>query len=1219
MTLTYVRFPFMPPPRTSPSRRTSWSFSTCIATLALLAGSLALGGCSDSDSAAERLASAREYAEQGELTAAIIELKNGLQADAEHAESRAALGRLFLLTGDGAAAAKELGRAIQYGLTTPEVLLARARAELMQGKSERARTTLSAVPAGYEPSARAELEGAINLFENAPDAAVEFFEQAIELDEANAEARLGLASVAWRKGDAAAVARHVSDVLERKPDHVGALLMQGELALTLGQGEDAEATFMRACELVPDRAAADYRRAYSGAARAQLALGNTEAAGKSIAALHKSWPGHPYYRYLSALLARQQGDLEKTEDILRDVLKTLPDNPPSLLLLGALQYQRGQLEQAREYLRRYVVVRPDEPTGRKLLGAVSLKLGEPAAAIEVLAADLESGGDDPQYLGMLGSAYMAMGQYEKASDFLERAGRVSAEGGAARRLGLGQGRGESDLLVVLRDKLETEPEFHEGRFVLANELLNRAQYDDALEVARSLADRLPDNPVPLNLQGRILKAMGDPEGARDAYRKSLERDPGFAPAAVNLALMMLDEGQLDKAREGFESVLEKRAGFSPALLGLARVEMHADNVPQAIALLEKLRLSDTRAVEPRVLLANLLIAQARHDDALAVAREALDLAPYRREVLLAMSRAQLGAGRPDTSRDTAKVLVARAPDWVHAHMQLGYAAKAAQHFDEAREAFQQALEIDPELVAARYALVAIESESGDPQQVLTMAGELSGLYPESVDAKVQLIKAQLLAGESQLAVDTARALAQSMPDDNFGRFVLGAVYESTGQHDAAATEYRQALSIEPDSTAAHMNLARLASASGDDARARGHYRSVVEHIPGHAGALVALARMELQARRPREAIGLLTHARDANPGIVEPRLALVEAYLANGQAAEALQAAQRARELSPRSYTTTLALARAHLAAGNAQLALENARSLTSIRPNSAQAWYELSLAAREGGAAEEARAALERALAIDPEHDPSILALAQLDLAAGQPENSLQRVDQVLERRPGMAQAQLVSARALEALGANDRALQAYERAYEAEPGTVAAVGLARLLHEKGRTGDARERLVHWLEIRPDDAMARAWYGLALDADGEREAAISALERALDSDPNNLLALNNLAGYYQEAGDGRAMELAERASSIAPDSPYVLDTYGWILVQSGSLEQGIGLLERASRALPSNPAIAYRHALGLLKSGARRQAREILQRIVDSEQNFAELDSAKRLLSTLN
>ncbi|WP_165853485.1 hypothetical protein [Aurantiacibacter aquimixticola] len=70
---------------------------------------------------------------------------------------------------------------------------------------------------------------------------------------------------------------------------------------------------------------------------------------------------------------------------------------------------------------------------------------------------------------------------------------------------------------------------------------------------------------------------------------------------------------------------------------------------------------------------------------------------------------------------------------------------------------------------------------------------------------------------------------------------------------------------------------------------------------------------------------------------------------------------------------------------------------------------------------------------------------------------------------------------------------------------------------------------------------------------------------------------LNNLAYARSRAGEmEEAIRVAEAALALAPDHPSVMDTAGWLLVQSGrDRSRGLLLLERAAKLAPDNPVIA--------------------------------------------
>lgn len=93
----------------------------------------------------------------------------------------------------------------------------------------------------------------------------------------------------------------------------------------------------------------------------------------------------------------------------------------------------------------------------------------------------------------------------------------------------------------------------------------------------------------------------------------------------------------------------------------------------------------------------------------------------------------------------------------------------------------------------------------------------------------------------------------------------------------------------------------------------------------------------------------------------------------------------------------------------------------------------------------------------------------------------------------------------------------------------------------------------------------------------GNWARAAVAYDRILAAtDGSNVLVLNNMAYAQAMLGNfGRARELADKALKLAPDNASVLDTAGWVRVQSGKdVELGRDLLRKAVQKAPGNAAI---------------------------------------------
>jgi Tfp pilus assembly protein PilF len=142
----------------------------------------------------------------------------------------------------------------------------------------------------------------------------------------------------------------------------------------------------------------------------------------------------------------------------------------------------------------------------------------------------------------------------------------------------------------------------------------------------------------------------------------------------------------------------------------------------------------------------------------------------------------------------------------------------------------------------------------------------------------------------------------------------------------------------------------------------------------------------------------------------------------------------------------------------------------------------------------------------------------------------------------------------------------------------------------------------------------------MLLMAQGQTELARKKFEDVLALDPRAVIASNNLAWMYAEAGSDldRALGLAQTASSQAPEQPEVIDTLGWVYYKKNLPELAIPLFERCVKKAPTNAA--YHHHLGLayMKAGRSQQARASLQRALANNPDATTADDARRALTQI-
>ena len=162
-------------------------------------------------------------------------------------------------------------------------------------------------------------------------------------------------------------------------------------------------------------------------------------------------------------------------------------------------------------------------------------------------------------------------------------------------------------------------------------------------------------------------------------------------------------------------------------------------------------------------------------------------------------------------------------------------------------------------------------------------------------------------------------------------------------------------------------------------------------------------------------------------------------------------------------------------------------------------------------------------------------------------------------------------------------------------------------------------KRLEKWYAEHPEDRAVQFQLAANTHAKGDIQAARKNFETLLQKSPDDAVLLNNLAWIYQETEDTRALEYAERAYALNPESAEIMDTYAWILLANGKVEQAIRLLNEAIIKAPGNPDIRFHYAKALVEVGQEALAvEELSTALATGGQQFASMAEAQALLQSL-
>jgi tetratricopeptide (TPR) repeat protein len=175
-----------------------------------------------------------------------------------------------------------------------------------------------------------------------------------------------------------------------------------------------------------------------------------------------------------------------------------------------------------------------------------------------------------------------------------------------------------------------------------------------------------------------------------------------------------------------------------------------------------------------------------------------------------------------------------------------------------------------------------------------------------------------------------------------------------------------------------------------------------------------------------------------------------------------------------------------------------------------------------------------------------------------------------------------------------------------------------AEILSRHERGDEALAAYERGLQALPDDP--RLLYARALLNDdlGNIDAAIGDFRRLLALQPDNAEALNAL-GYTladRTKEQSEALKLIEKALTLKPDEPAIIDSMGWVQYRLGNLAEAIKRLRTAFAKQP-DPEIAAHLGEVLWVSGQKDEARKVwAQGRKKDAKNKVLLETMKRLES---
>ena len=877
------------------------------------------------------------------------------------------------------------------------------------------------------------------------------------------------------------------------------------------------------------------------------------------------------------------------------------NKPTTELLKEAQQYeQKGDQKAALIQLKNAVAQSPADGEARLQLGTLALDMGDLASADKELRKAASLGVPPRRTLPLLAKAMLEQGQYK---DLLEQLTPELAKGNATlltRRGDALLAAGDSDgAKASYMQALVTDPRSGDALAGLARHALVTQNRFAAETYAAEAVAKDPDNAEAWMLESMILRANAKPDEALAALDKVIALKPQHRSAHIEKANIEIARGKFAAAQTEVDLAARATPGNMLVSYTQALLDFGQGKYKTALESAQKVLKNAPNHVPTMLLAGAIEYNLGATEQAQQHLRKVLEATPnnvYARKLL---AQAQLKSAQPQDAAATLAPALQRPTQDAQLLALAGESYLATRDYSKATGYFEQAAAIVPREAVVRTSLGLARLSQGERDKGLSELQLATELDPTSARAGFALVQAQLADKQYDKALAAADALVRQQPDNAELRNLRGGVCAAKGDLACARAEFDKALALQPSYFAPVANLAELDVHAQKPEAARARFTAFLDKQPKNFGAMAALADLAALQGKQEEATGWLEKAAAANPDSLVATLRLGKQYMRAGQPQKALILARKAQTDNAANPELLDLLGQSQVATKDAEGALETYSKLASVVPKSALAQLRLAGVHTLLQKPDEASADLRRAVELAPDQPEARMAQVELAMSAGQPDAalgyaretqkrprlqmlgySLEGDIQVARKKPGLAQA-------------------AYQKAYAVTPTPQLLVKIAHAMKQGGKEAEADKALAQWHKSYPEEPVVAMYLVDARLAARDYKGAIALLQTVLKSQPNNAMALNNLAWAYQQEKDPRALATAEQALKLTGDNPSVMDTLGWLLVEQGNTQRGLPLLQKAVALAPQASDIRYHLAVGLSRSGDKSGARKELDKLL--------------------
>lgn len=461
---------------------------------------------------------------------------------------------------------------------------------------------------------------------------------------------------------------------------------------------------------------------------------------------------------------------------------------------------------------------------------------------------------------------------------------------------------------------------------------------------------------------------------------------------------------------------------------------------------------------------------------------------------------------------------------------------------------------------------------------------------DKVTFQKRLVELFATTGNNSGANDLVAVILKENPKDNEAIELRAALLLSSGSRDQinqAANDLQTLVSKNPENYVLRYNYARAQIARGD------------------------LSQAQIQ----------LEEAAKLRPDFLMARELLAHVYIAKNDYGKALKAAEDVLNYDRGNLNAHLIRSSALLGLGDQEKAGQELDLIIKNYPQNADARYQVGFLAWKQQDFKKAETVFASLYKDYPADKRGLVGVVETMASQKRLPEAVKIMEKAVQAEPARRDLKLALANLQVRAEQYDPAIKIFTELLQADPKSPDLLSkLGETYRRKGDLNQAIDKFRLCSQNSQGDTNCLLQLGLLMDGTGRRDQAQPIYEQVLKLQPDNSVALNNLAFMKAEAGQDldTALTYAQRARQKSPNSDEIADTLGWIYIKKNLSEDAVRVFKDLVQQKPDDPRFHYHFGMALIQKGDKPAAKREFESALKHNPSKDDGDKIRQQLQSL-